>query len=270
MDKVTVDGREISFRFQRSPNPNAPVILFVHGFPLDHSMWNEMDSLLDSCSLLSPDLPGFGNSASVGGDWSVADFADALAGLLDELSIEAVIYCGLSMGGYIGWEFERRHAGRLTHLIACNTKAAGDDEMTKRARGFSATAVLANGVDQACDTMLPKLFAAASRENQAQRVEQIVQVMKSCRAPSFAAGQRMMANRHDHDDRLAMIQVPTLVVSGEHDVITPPDMMSEMAGKISGARFHEIPSAGHLAPVERPQEFVSIVRNFIGHPDASK
>lgn len=252
----------LSYQYFRCEREQAPTILFVHGFPLDHSMWSAQVELQDRFSLLIPDLPGFGGSGVLMNTPGVARYADALAALVRGLEIEPVVFCGLSMGGYIGWEFFARHRELVSHLVCCNTKADADDEVTQRARQVSAAAALKNGVDQACEAMLPKLFAPQSITNLAM-VEPIEKAMKSCPPETFGLCQLMMAERVDHAGTLERIDVPTLVIAGEHDPITPPDLMQRMADRIPDSRFEKISGAGHLSPLECPRVFNELIGSFL-------
>ena len=103
-------------------------LLLVHGFPLDHTMWAaQIEAISSRCRVIAPDLRGFGRSPPAGERTTMEQFADDLAGLLDAIGIsEPVVYCGLSMGGYIGWQFWRKHANRLRGLILCDTRATAD------------------------------------------------------------------------------------------------------------------------------------------------
>ena len=103
-------------------------LLLVHGFPLDHSMWTaQIDRFCTHCRVIAPDLPGFGRSPAVGDKVGMAQFADELTELLDVLEIaEPVVFCGLSMGGYIAFQFWRRHRSRLRGLVLCDSRATAD------------------------------------------------------------------------------------------------------------------------------------------------
>lgn len=245
----------------------GPPILLVHGFPLDHTMWREqIDHLSQSHRVIAPDLRGFGQSGSVDASGvAMADFADDLAALLDALAITAPIcLCGLSMGGYIALEFVRRHRNRVGSLILCDTKAAPDDEAGKKVREQTALKVLENGPEFLAEAMAEKLFAPSTRDENPQIVRQVQDVIRGTARESIAAALRGMAGRADSTDLLPTIDLPTLVIVGEHDAITPSDEMQTMAQAIPGATFVEVANVGHMAPLESPGAVNAAIDHFLG------
>ncbi len=243
---------------------SGPAILLVHGFPLDHSMWRyQLDSLSETARVICPDLPGFGESESESGPVSMRRFADHLVDLIDELEIEQVTFCGLSMGGYIGWQFWKNHRNRLNRLIACNTRAAADSETVARGRRVSAESVLAHGTKMMADEMPAKMFSAHSLQHRANDVELIRSVIAESKHEVVAQAQLAMGERPDATEWLAQIKIPTLFIVGEHDGITPLAEMQENANQVTGSQFVCIPDAGHLSPLENPIAFNQAVIEFM-------
>ena len=245
-----------------------PLVL-IHGFPLNHQMWvAQLESLSHHFQVIAPDLPGFGrteiDSVSADGElrFSMKSMADWIANLLDLLGVSSkVVYCGLSMGGYIGWEFARRHTERLDRLIACNTRAAADTEVVRRGRKLAAREVMQNGVEPVADAMLPKLFSDSVR-GEAIRLDHMKQARRDTRhaiettpSESIAAGQLAMAARQDARQWLSQIDIPALLVAGEYDQITPASEMESDASRMPQAEFVCIPQAAHMAPLEMPEVF---------------
>ena len=141
----------------------GPVLLLVHGFPLDHTMWRHQIDGLPSLQIVAPDLRGFGRTEVPDSPASMDEYADDLASLLDVLDMrQPVTFCGLSMGGYIAWSFLRRHAHRIERLILCDTRAAADTDRAALERQELAKRVLSDGVG-AAQSMSAKLFAEATR-----------------------------------------------------------------------------------------------------------
>ena len=240
-------------------------ILLVHGFPLDHSMWNhQILDLSKDYRILAVDLPGFGSSQSLDSPVSIRDFADALAEMLDQLQIDQpVTFCGLSMGGYIGWQFLKHHPDKVHSLIACDTRAANDDDRTARGRRLMAQQVIKDGSESITAGMAKKICGETTFERNQDVIEHVSFMIRSTHPNSIAAGQLAMADREDATSLLGEIQAPTLFVVGMEDVVTPPDEMQAMADVVAGSRLVKIPHAGHLAPLENPPAFNAAVRAFL-------
>lgn len=250
----------------------GPPLLLVHGFPLDHTMWQgQMAELAAHTRVLAPDLRGFGRSEG-GSDEIVLmeQFADDLAALLDARGVDQpVVFCGLSMGGYIAWQFFRRHPQRLRGLILCDTRAAADAEITARARLANARRVLDEGLEFLAEGMLEKLFAAETHRCRPDRIEAMRQVMLAASPAGVAAALRGMAARPDASAWLPDINLPVLVVCGREDALSTVAEMREIAERLPQARFVEIADAGHMSPLEQPQvvnqaicEFLSSLPNW--------
>lgn len=264
---LKLDSSEVVVHVFGSGRP----LLMVHGFPLDHSMWagqcsrdETIHGLAANFRLIVPDLRGFGESQGRGDKITMAAAADDMAVVLDRLSIhEPVIYCGLSMGGYIGWEMWNRHADRLTHLIMCDTKAAADTPEIAKGRELMAAKFESLGLGDFADVMVAKLFAPWSLASNAKITEATRAVISATAPATLAAYLRGMAERADFSDRLADIDVPSLFLCGAQDVITPPAEMQQVAAATPHGQYVEIKDAGHMAPLERPQEVNLAILNFL-------
>jgi len=241
-------------------------LLLVHGFPLDHSMWQgQLDGLADRWRLLAPDLRGFGQSDVTPGIATMARLADDLAAMLDGLGIdEPVIFCGLSMGGYVAWQFALRHRRRLSKLILCDTRSIADTPEGAAGRLKTAEKVLAEGAGVVADGMLSKFFAPLTPSTQPQLVEATRQVILRTKPAGIAAALRGMAERPDVTRDLAEIDIPALVLCGEHDAISSPAEMRQIADNLPRATFVEIAGAGHMAPLEQPEAVNAAIREFLG------
>lgn len=259
--RVTIGESTFNVAVEGSGQP----ILFVHGFPLDHSMWRfQFDEFSKRNQVICPDLPGFGQSPRGGVPLSMQSIADDLSKLLDALAIdEPVVFCGLSMGGYVGWQFWKHHRQRLSHLVACNTRAANDAPEVARARRIAAQSVRQTGSQTVADTMIEKLFYQFDDPANKQIVDSVYEVIMNTDAESIANGQLAMAARSDATHGLAAIDVPTLFVVGEHDVITPPEEMRQNSDLAPCSKLMTIKKAGHMSPLEQPIEFNRGLREFL-------
>jgi pimeloyl-ACP methyl ester carboxylesterase len=242
----------------------TPLVL-VHGFPLDRSMWHaQLSGLPDTCRLIAPDLRGFGKSEVTEGTVTMAQMADDIAALLDDLAIrEPVVFCGLSMGGYVGWQFALRHGSRLAKLILCDTRSAADSADAVAGRLKTAERVLQEGAGVVAEGMLPKLFAPETHKIQPEIVAATKQVILRTAPAGIAAALRGMAERPDVTADLAEIDVPALLLCGQHDGISPPEEMRGIAQKLPKGRFLEIKDAGHMSPLEQPAAVNDAIRSFL-------
>jgi pimeloyl-ACP methyl ester carboxylesterase len=244
-------------------------ILLVHGFPLDHSMWEAQIAVLSPHSrVIAPDLRGFGGTPLAPGDAergvSMEAYADDLIELLAALAIrEPVVLVGFSMGGYVAWQFVRKHVGKLRALIQCDTKAKADNDEARAGRLKMAESVAEWGSGRVAELMEPKLFAPATVEKRPEVVAEVRSIIERTPPAGIAAAQRGMATRLDVTSLLPSIQVPTLVLVGEHDVISPPSEMKEIADAIPGAGYVTIPRAGHMTSVEEPAAVNEALLEFV-------
>jgi pimeloyl-ACP methyl ester carboxylesterase len=243
---------------------HLPVVL-IHGFPFDHLMWRHQVTAFASRRCIAPDLRGAGTASAPDrpDDYSMRAYADDIIALLDSDHVDRAVFCGLSMGGYIAFELVRRFAGRIAALVLCNTKTAADSEEAKRGRVALATKARQKGARAVASEMVPKLLARATREQRADIVREVTEMIARQPVTGIAGALRALRDRPDSTATLAEIRVPTLVVAGDDDQIAPADGMEAMAGRIVGARFEMIRDAGHLTPLEQPQAFNAALGSFL-------
>jgi len=254
-------------------------LLLVHGFPLTHAMWRgQLDGLSNTFHVLAPDLPGFGKSPwparrprnasarpsdALGPVFSMSDYADTLDAFLRSLPIdEPVIFCGLSMGGYIAWSMVDRYPHRIAGLILCDTRAAADTPEQAAVRRRTAKGVLDEGTEPIAAAMIPKLFARETIETAPEIVEATRGEIVATDRRTVAAAQLGMAARDDATDRLASLHCPTLLLVGEKDPITPPEAMQRMSRSIPAAHYVVVPKAAHMAPLENPRYVNRAIADF--------
>lgn len=244
-------------------------LLLGHGFPFDHTMWEaQLAGLSDEFTVVAPDFRGMGKSPASGASvTTMAVLADDLAELLDALGIAKCTYCGLSMGGYVGLEFRKRHADRLERFILCDSNVRCDSPEGAAKRLAAAAKIEAEG---SCafmvDGMKKNLMTDETLRDEANPngVFAVYRRMVSENQPSGVASvARGMAQRHDFTSELAEIRIPVLVLTGELDVLSPPDAMAAMAAAIPDAEFAVISGAAHLAPMERAQDVNEKIRQFL-------
>lgn len=243
----------------------GPPLLFVHGFPLDHTMWRgQIAHFARDHRVIAPDLRGFGQSGVSGPAATVTQFADDLAVLLDRLGIaEPVCYCGLSMGGSIGWEFFQRHRARLSRLIVCDARAQADTPEGRQARYKVMERVLTEGPEFLAASLPERLFSQRTRTERPHIVTDVQEVIRRTHPEGVASGAHALAERPDSTALLPRIDVPTLLIVGADDVISTLDEMRSMAAAIPGAEFVSVEGSGHMAPLEDPEAVNRAMAAFV-------
>jgi pimeloyl-ACP methyl ester carboxylesterase len=243
----------------------GPVLVMVHGFPLDHSMWDaQVEAFAGQYRVVVPDLRGFGQSDVTSGIVTMERMADDLAALLDVLEMrEPITLMGLSMGGYVSMAFSRRHAERLGRLILCDTRSAPDAPEVAKNREETARRVLDEGMEVLVAGMMPRLFGPDAPQDCPEAIERVTQVMLGTDPHAAAAAMLGMAGRPDSTPGLPDVRCPTLVIRGEHDAIVPSAEMRGMAERIPGATFVEIAKSGHVAPMEQPAAVNEAIARFL-------
>jgi 3-oxoadipate enol-lactonase len=263
--QTSAQARGIRFNLFDSGG-DRPVILLVHGFALDHRMWEpQLDVLASEWRVIAPDLRGFGLSdGGPSGPLTMVQHADDLVAILDALGIpEPVVYVGLSMGGYAAFEMVRRHPEKLRALLLVDTKATSDGPQQLQYRSDMASKADAlNSPAPALDLMWPRLCSPSLSLDSAvpQRLREI---MESVSGRAIADGQRGMALRSDSVDLLSEIMIPTLVVVGEDDVLTPREESRLMVERLPDASLLEIPGAGHMSNMEAPHVFNAAMLEWV-------
>jgi pimeloyl-ACP methyl ester carboxylesterase len=258
---VTVNGVEIEWR----ERGDGDAILFIHGFPFNSAMWgHQLAALPDGWRGIAPDLRGFGAS-EIGGEpiLSMELFGSDLARLLDHLEIERVVLCGLSMGGYVAFDFWRQFGDRVRGIVLSDTRASADSPDTKRARHHLADRVRAEGPAPVIEALLPKLLASATTRKKKGVVSMVRAMMEETAPEAMARALLGMAARADADPLLRTIDVPVLVVVGADDVITSRGQAEMLARGIRGARIEVVEAAGHIPPLEQPEEFNRYLGQFL-------
>jgi 3-oxoadipate enol-lactonase len=258
--RVTVNGVSLAVEIRG----DGPAILFVHGYPFDRNIWRSQIDALDGYRRIAPDLRGMGESDAPDLGYSMGIYADDLAALLDSLGVGDVVLCGLSMGGYVIFEFLRRWRSRVRGLILIDTRAEADGTEARRARDAAAATARESGAEAVADAMLPKVLSPATLEHDPDTAERIHRIMAATPVAGMVGALSAMRDRHDSTGLLPTLSgLPTLVIVGEDDSVTPPDGARRMAAAIPGARLVIVPGAAHVPPVEQPAETTAAIREFL-------
>lgn len=242
-----------------------PPILLVHGFPLDHEQWRPQVEHLGAWHCIAPDLRGIRGGDAPAAGYSMASYADDLVGVLDAAGIARAVWCGLSMGGYVLFEVLRRHPQRVLGVILCDTKAESDTTEGKAARDDLARLAQREGAAAIADRLLTKLLGPTTRATRPQVVETVRRIASRLQVAGLVGALQAMRDRPDSAPLLPQIRVPALVLCGAEDEISPVPGMRAMAERIRGATYVEVPAAGHLAPLERPELVNGAIEEFLLH-----
>ena len=242
-----------------------PVVL-LHGFPLSADMWRaQLENVPEGWRFIAPDLPGFGPDA-LAPVQSMDDLADGVLAFLDAMRIEKATIGGLSMGGYVTFAVMRRAPERAVRLILADTRAPADNEQGRAGRTKMLETLRTRGVSAVADEMMPKLLGETTRRKapEAEGLERKLIVVNT--AEGLAGAVTAMRDRPDSTSLLSTISVPTLVLVGEEDVLTPPADAEAMRSNLSRANLVRIPGAGHLSNLEAREEFSAALSDFLVAP----
>ena len=253
-------GLELAYDEAGSGTP----LLLVHGWPFDRRMWGgQLGGLAPYARVLAPDLRGAGGS-TVSGPYTIDQYADDLVAFLQSLGIARAVVCGLSMGGYIAFSMLRRHRDRIRALILADTRATADTDEMRANRARLVALIEADGMAALATRQLQSTLSRSTFERQAPLVESVRHMIASVQPEGAIGAQRAMAARPDSTPMLGTIDVPTLVVGGADDGVTPPDVLRSMAAAIPNSHVEILEQGGHLCPLERPAAFNRVVSEFLG------
>ncbi|MBW7932213.1 MAG: alpha/beta fold hydrolase [Gemmatimonadaceae bacterium] len=238
-------------------------VLFLHGFPHNRSLWGpQLGALAAPARTIAMDLRGFGESAAEG-PGSVDAYADDAAALLDTLGIDRAVIAGLSMGGYTTLAFWRRHRERVRALVLCDTRATADTEASQQARRDMQTLANAKGSMAVANQMITGMVGRTTRDKNPELVDELHRMMSLAPVKGIVDALDALRTRPDSTPTLATIDVPTLIVVGDEDVLTPVKDAEAMHGAIPGSRLAVIAGAGHVSNMERPAAFNHVLSEFL-------
>ena len=248
------------------PQDAGVTLMLLHGFPHDRGLWTSQAQALSTAfpdtRLLIPDLPGFGRSTPPT-EPTMDAYADAIAALLDAAGVATAVIGGLSMGGYIAFAFWRRHASRVRALVLMDTRATADSAPARAKRNELIDAVTRDGFGPSVPAQIPGQLGKTTRETQPALVERVEVMLRRAPEQGVICAATAMMNRIDSTPTLDTISVPTLVIVGEEDVLTPVSDAIAMSSAIRGSRLVTIAGAGHLAPLEAPDVVNAAIAEFL-------
>jgi len=254
VEKVNVNGVQIAYARKGSGKP----LVLVHGYPLDHTIWDEVLPLLKhDFDLILPDLRGFGQSEVVESQYKLKDMAADIAGLLDKLGIENTAIAGHSMGGYVALAFVRSYPERVLGLGLVASQAPADSPNRKQGRYDTAAEIIKTGAEPVAEAMSAKLAPD-------ERVQAYVRGLIATQHPAGLAGAlKAMAERDDSTSILSGFKFPIVLIHGEADELIPVQRAHEIKEAIPQATLRELSSVGHMPMMENPQATASALKNLV-------
>ncbi len=242
----------------------GPTLLFLHAFPLDLTMWDApAEALAPLYRVVRFDCRGFGRTPPGDGLLTMERIADDAVALLDHLGLSRAVVVGCSMGGYAALALVRRHPERLRGLVLVDTRAEADTAEARQLRARLAERVRLEGAAVARDVFLPRLLGATTQRERPELVARVEQQILATSPRGIVDGLMGLSARADSTPALAQVRVPTLVVCGEEDLLTPPEDARRLARGIAGSRLEVLPGAGHLPSLEAPEAFTRALKSFL-------
>jgi 3-oxoadipate enol-lactonase len=253
------DGIEIGYDDVGTGVPVA----FIHGFPHNRTLWApQVGALVDRARCIVPDLRGFGES-SRHGPFSIDQFADDVAMLLKGLGVERAVVVALSMGGYVAFSLWRRHRSLVRGLVLADTRAGADSEAARESRRALVEVARTRGSGAVADAQIAGMLGKTTREKRPALIDEVHRMLESASVEGIVGALEAMMARVDSTETLATIDVPTLVVVGSEDVLTPLREAEILHKAIRGSRLEVIEHAGHVSNLERPAAFNHVLSEFL-------
>jgi pimeloyl-ACP methyl ester carboxylesterase len=244
---------------------NGKPVVLLHAFPLSRKMWTpQIESLVEvNCRVILPDFRGFGENTNFGDINTMEDLANDTAELLNDLKIEKAIIGGLSMGGYVLFNFFRLFPEKFAAAILADTNYTADSEEKRKSRYDLIEKIESAGAPVLIENMLPLLVSDFTKETNPDLVKELEAEFAAVDSKGAVAALRGMAEREDHTDYLEKFSVPTLLIFGENDKITNLEIAEKMHAQIKNSRFLKISNAGHYSNLEQPLQFNQHLKEFV-------
>lgn len=251
------------FVYTAGNEKNKP-LLFVHGFPYDHTMWKkQIEKFSKSYYCIAYDIRGLGQSPAGHGQHTMEMFVDDLESIINDLKLNKPILCGLSMGGYISLRALERMQEKFSAVVLCDTRSEADNNEGKLKRAAGIKRISTEGLAPFVKDFITNCFGDFFKQNKREELEKIIQDSSKFDPLGVKGSLLAMLSRTDTTLSLDKINLPTLVICGEQDALTPPAVMKVMFHKIPNAEFVEIKNAGHMTPIENPEEVNVAISNFL-------
>lgn len=258
--KEIINGLSVFIEGNRSNKP----IIFIHGFPYDHTMWKaQVELLKEKYFCVSYDIRGLGESPAGDGQFTMESFVDDLESIINHLNLDKPVICGLSMGGYISLRALERMQDKFSAAILCDTRSEADNNEGKLKRAAGIKRINTEGLAPFAKDFITNCFGNYFKQNRTEELNRIIKKSSAFNPVGVKGCLLAMLSRTDTTQSLSKINIPTLLICGEQDSLTPPAVMKEMFHKIPNAEFVEIENAGHMTPIENPEEVNKAIVKFL-------
>jgi 3-oxoadipate enol-lactonase len=243
---------------------NRQPIIFVHGFPYDHHMWDKtVDALAEEYYCVTYDIRGLGASDPADGQYTMEMFTEDLFSVIEKLNLNKPVLCGLSMGGYISLRAVEKNEKKFKALILCDTKSEADNNQNKIKRAQAVNIINTKGLNAFLNEFIPTCFAEESIERLEKEYEEVFNRSAKFSPLGVKGCLLAMAGRTDTTDYLKKIEIPGLLLGGDKDKLTPPDVMKGMSSLIKNSQFYVVPRSGHMTPIEQPEFVINKISEFL-------
>lgn len=260
---LTIPVNDFNLSYDDLGEAGIPVI-FLHGYPFSKAMWKQQLEFLQATNrVIACDVRGFGKSTYEQSSLSIDLFADDLLTFMYKLHIEKAIICGLSMGGYIALNAMKRFPGHFEALILCDTQCIADSPAVKEKRYKVIDDINVNGVKNFNEEFIKSVFHKDTLSNKKELVETLRTVVFANSQQIITAGLVALAERSETCSTLGAIDIPTLIICGREDEVTPLAQSDFMHQLIEGSIMHVIDNAGHVSNLEQPDEFNQQLLDFL-------
>jgi 3-oxoadipate enol-lactonase len=250
--------------FEDLGNPAALPVVLIHGFPFSHEMWRPQTGVLsEGFRVIDYDLRGHGQSSAGDGQYPFEFLVDDLISLLDHLQLKKAVLCGLSMGGYVALRAAERNPERLLSLVLADTQSKSDSNEAKLKRAASIREIKTNGMKPFAAAFLKTAFTPESLASKPEFVVPIQKIIESNSPLGTCGALLALATRTDTTDSLSTIHVPTLILVGEKDALTPVSASRDMHDRINGSEMQVVANAAHLSNIENADEFNKYLKDFL-------
>jgi len=239
----------------------TPIVL-LHGFPFSNTIWQPQQPLAHEYRMITPDLRGHGKSPAPEGVYEMEILADDVLALLDSLNISQAVIMGHSMGGYVTLAMWRKAPERFLALGLISSQASAASKDTRQTRYASVEKIFAEGNAAFVNGMLPRLLAPGTASDESY-TEALRTIMLGTPINGLVGSLKGMAQRPDSTELLPGINVPSLLLCGERDVIIPMKKSETMAELIPVVTLMTVEDAGHMPMLEQPSATTTALRKFL-------